>query len=85
MGVFGTLNWVRKSRSSVVFWMCGWVVVWGWVGCALSLFVFPVTADVVLRVLFAIFSLLLMIYVIWGLKGGMITCYKFVLTSMKVL
>lgn len=70
MGVFGTLNWIRKSRSSVVLWMCSWVVVWGWVGCALSLFVFPVTADVVLRVLFAVFSLLLMIYVIWGLKGG---------------
>jgi len=70
MGVFGTLNWIRKSRSSVVFWLCAWVVVWGWVGCGLSLFVFPVTADIVLRILFAVFSLLLMIYVIWGLKGG---------------
>jgi len=70
MGVFGTLNWLRKSRSSVVFWMCGWVVIWGWIGCALALFVFPVTADIALRIIFAVFSLLLMIYVIWGLKGG---------------
>eukprot|EP01126_Amoeba_proteus_P038030 TRINITY_DN3949_c0_g1_i6.p1 TRINITY_DN3949_c0_g1~~TRINITY_DN3949_c0_g1_i6.p1 ORF type:complete len:285 (+),score=32.00 TRINITY_DN3949_c0_g1_i6:412-1266(+) len=69
MGVFGTINWVRKDRGNVVFWLCGWVVAWGWIGCALALFVFPVTNDIALRILFAVFAFLLIIYVLWTLSG----------------
>eukprot|EP01126_Amoeba_proteus_P036465 TRINITY_DN3719_c0_g1_i1.p1 TRINITY_DN3719_c0_g1~~TRINITY_DN3719_c0_g1_i1.p1 ORF type:complete len:322 (-),score=53.47 TRINITY_DN3719_c0_g1_i1:1948-2913(-) len=72
MGLFGTINWVRKSRSNVVWWLCLWVVIWGWIGCVLSLFVFPVTSDLALRIIFTVFCLILMIYVIWGLRGGVL-------------
>eukprot|EP01125_Pyxidicula_operculata_P020759 TRINITY_DN7761_c0_g1_i1.p1 TRINITY_DN7761_c0_g1~~TRINITY_DN7761_c0_g1_i1.p1 ORF type:complete len:386 (+),score=42.77 TRINITY_DN7761_c0_g1_i1:311-1468(+) len=70
MGLFGTFNWLRKSRSNVILWLNAWVIFWGWLGTLISVFGVPISDDLVLRIIFAVFSLLLAIYVIVGLKRG---------------
>eukprot|EP01124_Arcella_intermedia_P017191 TRINITY_DN23989_c0_g1_i1.p1 TRINITY_DN23989_c0_g1~~TRINITY_DN23989_c0_g1_i1.p1 ORF type:complete len:375 (+),score=80.60 TRINITY_DN23989_c0_g1_i1:161-1126(+) len=70
MGVFGTLNWVRKSYSNVIFWMIGWLVLWGWVGSVITMLGLPITNEFTVQIIFALFSLLLIIYVLIGLKSG---------------
>lgn len=54
MGIFGTFHWVRKSYSSIMFWIIGWVTLWGCGGALLTMFAIPIANDIVTRIIFAV-------------------------------
>eukprot|EP01125_Pyxidicula_operculata_P022301 TRINITY_DN9040_c0_g1_i1.p1 TRINITY_DN9040_c0_g1~~TRINITY_DN9040_c0_g1_i1.p1 ORF type:complete len:347 (+),score=44.10 TRINITY_DN9040_c0_g1_i1:32-1072(+) len=64
MGLFGAASWIRKSRDSIIFWVVGLATFTGWIGTLLSLAV-EVHQELPLRIIFLIFSFLLLLYVIY--------------------
>lgn len=72
-GVFGTVNWMRKSWSTIILWLCGVLTVFGWGGSVISSLYFGTSIKFTPRLTFSIFCLLLALYIIYGLKKGELT------------
>eukprot|EP01098_Paradermamoeba_levis_P014245 TRINITY_DN6738_c0_g1_i1.p2 TRINITY_DN6738_c0_g1~~TRINITY_DN6738_c0_g1_i1.p2 ORF type:complete len:345 (-),score=98.30 TRINITY_DN6738_c0_g1_i1:469-1503(-) len=69
-GVFGTVNWMRKSWSSIILWICCVLTIFGWAGAVISSLYFGTSKKFTPRLTFSVFSLFLALYIIYGLKKG---------------
>lgn len=66
-GFFGTIAWLRKRPDilSEYWWLGCWTTVWGWIGCGMGIYIFPIESEFTLRIMFLIFCVLVFIYVVW--------------------
>jgi len=67
LGGLGLLTWARKRPQSIVkyWWLLVWVILFGFIGAALSTYQFPIEQELTLRALFLVFVCLVLVYVIY--------------------
>jgi len=65
LGGLGLLTWARKRPESIqkYYWLLLWVILFGWVGSAMSTYLFPIEQEITLRAMFLVFVFLVLIYV----------------------
>lgn len=76
MGIFGTYNWSRKAPEAILKPAVALVVLGGWIGVMLALFVFPLTSARAVRLLFSTFGVCLALYIIWSARNDLHTNQK---------
>jgi len=67
LGGLGLLTWVRKKPETIVkyFWILTWTIVFGFIGAAMSTYLFPIEQEQTLRIMFLVFVFLVLVYVIY--------------------
>jgi hypothetical protein len=63
----GTIAWLRKRPDILgeYWWLGCWTTLWGWIGCGMGIYLFPIESEFTLRIMFLIFCILVLIYVLW--------------------
>eukprot|EP01104_Vermistella_antarctica_P013453 TRINITY_DN4067_c0_g1_i1.p1 TRINITY_DN4067_c0_g1~~TRINITY_DN4067_c0_g1_i1.p1 ORF type:complete len:461 (-),score=93.47 TRINITY_DN4067_c0_g1_i1:709-2091(-) len=73
MAIAGTFQWCRRSFESICWWLVVEVVFFGWIGSCISMLAIPIQNDVILRLMFWVFTLILATYICYGLWAGTIS------------
>jgi len=67
LGGLGLLTWARKRPETIkkYYWAFLWIILFGFVGSAMSTYLFPIEQEQTLRIMFLVFCFVVLLYVVY--------------------